>query len=264
MRHLLFLVLSAATVSAQDGAAIYKQRCAGCHDAPAARVPPFSALRAMDAASILRSLETGLMKTQAAGLTNSELYALVTYLASPARKSAAPPPAAAFCGSEAQPSSNASQAPHWSGWGGDTANTRFQNATSAGITAADVPKLKLKWAFALGDGTNARSQPAVADGRVFIAGLTGDVYSLDARTGCIHWTFAADAPVRTASRLRFEWRFCAESRNLLRRPAGERLCSGCNHRQVALEGSRGRSFCRLDHRRSAVAQRCVVRARGFL
>ena len=54
---------------AQDGAAIYKQRCAQCHDTPVARVPPVSALRAMDASAISRSLESGPMQTQAAGLT---------------------------------------------------------------------------------------------------------------------------------------------------------------------------------------------------
>ncbi len=198
MRYLLLLLLGAAMVFAQDGAAIYKQRCSGCHDTPGTRVPPFSALRAMDAGSILRSLETGLMKTQAAGLTNNQLYALVAYLASPTPKAVAPPPPAAFCGQAPQPLSGVSEGPRWTGWSVDATNTRFQNAASANLTAAEVPKLKLKWAFGLEDGTAVHSQPAVAGGRVFVAGLTGRVYSIDARTGCIQWTFDAVHPVRSA------------------------------------------------------------------
>ena len=33
----------------------------------------------------------------------------------------------------------------WNGWGGNVANTRYQK--NGGLTAADLPKLKLKWAF---------------------------------------------------------------------------------------------------------------------
>src|SRR5262249_58016064 len=54
----------------------------------------------------------------------------------------------------------ASQSASWAMWGADVRNTRFQSAP--GIAARDVPRLKLKWAFALGDVANARSQPTVA------------------------------------------------------------------------------------------------------
>jgi polyvinyl alcohol dehydrogenase (cytochrome) len=81
--------------------------------------------------------------------------------------------------------------PAWSGWGGPT-NARFQPAAAAGLTAAEVPRLKLRWAFGLAGHKNSYSQPAVAFGRVFVGGEDGTVYSLDARTGCVYWTFAAD------------------------------------------------------------------------
>ena len=35
---LIILMLSTQVLSAQDGAAIYKERCASCHEAPAERV----------------------------------------------------------------------------------------------------------------------------------------------------------------------------------------------------------------------------------
>ena len=38
--------------------------------------------------------------------------------------------------------------PAWNGWGNGTSNNRVPDGRQAGLTAADVPKLKLKWAFA--------------------------------------------------------------------------------------------------------------------
>lgn len=196
----LFLTTFGVTAGlAQDGAAIYKARCAGCHDTPTGRTPPLSALRSMGPKTILQSLESGPMKTQAAGLTNGELYAVVTYLAAPVQKSGeAVNSAASFCSAEPARASGTQQTASWKHWGMDVANTRFQGAAAAGISAEDVPKLKLKWAFGLGEGTAVHSQVAAGDGRVFVANLTGNVYSLDANTGCIRWTFKADAQVRTA------------------------------------------------------------------
>ena len=48
----------------------------------------------------------------------------------------------------------------WSGWGADIENTRYQRTEAAGITKADVPKLKLKWAFGFPLGISAYSPPA--------------------------------------------------------------------------------------------------------
>jgi polyvinyl alcohol dehydrogenase (cytochrome) len=195
MRSLILLVLVTVTVFAQDGSGIYKARCAGCHDNPAGRVPPLSALRAMTETTILQALETGSMQTQAQGLTSDERHVIAAYLASPTQKAAAPAPATAFCRSQTQ-LSPLPPSP-WKGWGADLANTRFQDAAAAGMTAADVARLKLKWAFGLGEGTAVRAQVAVARHRVFVANLTGQLLSLDASTGCIQWTFAVGSPLRS-------------------------------------------------------------------
>ena len=186
----------AALVFGQDGAAIYKERCAGCHDMPGERVPPTSALRAMSLLLIMNSLETGKMQLQAQGMTGAQRMAVATYLAAPS-SNATPPPASAFCSAKAKPISDLQRGPHWLGWSPQPDNTRFQDAKDAGISAADVPRLKLKWAFGLGDGINARAQPAVAGGRVFVADEVGKVYALDADSGCIVWTYGVGAPVRT-------------------------------------------------------------------
>src|SRR5439155_17559206 len=86
--------------------------------------------------------------------------------------------------------------PIWNGWGPSITNTRFQK--DAGLTAEQVPKLKLKWALGFPDATSAWAQPTIASGRVFVGSQNGTVFSLDAKTGCIYWTFAANGGVRTA------------------------------------------------------------------
>ena len=85
----------------------------------------------------------------------------------------------------------------WGGWSPSVTNSRYQDAKAAGLAAADVPRLKLKWAFNLGAVTMARGQPAVAGNRVFIGTLAGDVYAIDAASGCIHWAFKATAGMRS-------------------------------------------------------------------
>src|SRR4029079_11328098 len=78
----------------------------------------------------------------------------------------------------------------------DNDNSRFQ--TSPGLTADDAPKLALKWAFGFPNGNSAYRQPTVAGGRVFVGADTGFLYSLDAATGCVYWSFRAAAGIRTA------------------------------------------------------------------
>src|SRR4029079_6782299 len=63
--------------------------------------------------------------------------------------------------------------------------------------ADDAPKLTLKWAFGFPMGNSAYGQPSVVGGRVFVGSDTGFVYSLDAVSGCIYWSFRANAGVVT-------------------------------------------------------------------
>ena len=88
--------------------------------------------------------------------------------------------------------------PGWNGWGAGVTNARFQPADQAGLAAADVPRLRLKWAFGYPRSASAQSQPTVVGGRLFVASERGEVYALDAATGCTHWTFAAASGVRSA------------------------------------------------------------------
>ena len=197
MRACLLVLVSSCACFAQNGAALYQARCAKCHDVPAGRTPGVSVLRAMTTNAILRVLESGAMRVQAKGMNSRERIAVASYLSGGffKRESAPPPPQSAYCTEAAGTHSDAS--PGWNGFGAGLTNTRFQDAQAAGISASDVPNLKLKWAFSLGDVTSARGQPVVVDGRLFVASQANKLYALDAKSGCLYWIFDADAPVRS-------------------------------------------------------------------
>lgn len=221
-----FVFLVAGTAFAQNGAAVYRAHCASCRDSPSAHVPAESALRAMSEVQILGALQTGVMKTVGSSLTPQERQAVATYLAaSPTSPSV---PSSAFCNANARPFQYTSSAPRWDGWSTNVTNTRFQDSAAAGLTASDVPKLKLKWAFGLGTQSEARSQPAVAGGRLFFGTETGAVYSLDARSGCIYWTSKVDGSFRSAAVLGQAGR-------------GKRAAVyiGAGHNMYALDAARG-------------------------
>jgi polyvinyl alcohol dehydrogenase (cytochrome) len=82
--------------------------------------------------------------------------------------------------------------------GGGHCNTRFQPAAAAQLTAADVPRLKLKWAFGYPGAASGGTQPVVVGNRVYVGTAEGDLYSLDAKSGCVRWTFQAEAGIRSA------------------------------------------------------------------
>ena len=88
--------------------------------------------------------------------------------------------------------------PSWNGWGAGITNARFQDAKAAQITAGQVPKLKLKWAFGFPGAKAVYGQPTIVAGRVFLGVDTGFVYSIDARTGCVYWSYQAAGPVRSS------------------------------------------------------------------
>jgi polyvinyl alcohol dehydrogenase (cytochrome) len=88
--------------------------------------------------------------------------------------------------------------PAWNGWGADATNARFQLDKSAGIPANRASGLKLRWAFGFPAGSSMYGQPAVAAGHVFIGLNSGFVYSIDAASGCVHWSFQARSGVRNA------------------------------------------------------------------
>jgi polyvinyl alcohol dehydrogenase (cytochrome) len=99
------------------------------------------------------------------------------------------------CSSDLKPAPPHS--PSWESWGANSSNWRYQPADQAGISAATVPQLKLKWAFGIPNVKIVRSQPALFRGRVFVGGNDGTLYALDATSGCTFWATTASKPVRS-------------------------------------------------------------------
>ena len=187
----------------QDGSALYTRLCAQCHDSASGviRAPGRSVIMKMSPEEILLSMESGTMASFVRERSAAERRAIAEYLAGKPlgdKGTAARPLDSARCESETLAFDMPLKGPHWNGWGADLANSRFQTAEMAGLTQAQVPRLKLKWAFGYPGAVLANAQATVVGGRVFVGGGARKVYSLDAKTGCTYWMVETDASVRTA------------------------------------------------------------------
>jgi polyvinyl alcohol dehydrogenase (cytochrome) len=189
------LAADAESTAPADTAALWEARCSACHDHPHGRIPPhvlISTIRSPD--DIVFALSNGVMRRQAAGLSAEQIRALAVYLTGREPGAETRDRHANRCSTPAAPLHLADG--DWNGWGRDASNTRFQ--PTPGFTAAEVPRLKLKWAFAF-PGSTTFAQPVIVGGRVFAGGPQGRLYALDARTGCTLWSYEAGALVRTAA-----------------------------------------------------------------
>lgn len=178
-----------------EGAAIYAQRCANCHDFPSDRIPPrtyLSIIKTPD--QVVTALSQGLMKPMADGLTVEQIRQVATHLTGrPPGQAADPDPSANMCRRKGP--AIRLDAANWNGWGIDSDNSRFQR--NPGLRAADVPRLKVKWVFAY-PGAVVDGQPVYVSGRLFVTSRAGRVFSLDAKTGCTYWTHDTGGSLRTA------------------------------------------------------------------
>ncbi len=142
---------------------------------------------------IVRTLQSGVMKPEGSRLTPAQQLAVAEYLGT-AQTTVAQMRDGACRGDPDPPTADA----RWDGWGVDASNTRFQSPKAAGLTAAQVPSLRLKWAFGFPGAWATYGQPTAYGGKVFEGSENGTVYALDALTGCIYWTFKAADTVKTA------------------------------------------------------------------
>src|ERR1700674_1578795 len=181
--------------SSVSGADVYQKRCASCHDQAGSRAPSRDALQKLSAARILRTLDFGLMMAVAYPIKREEREAVANFLEPKAEES--PLPASAFC------SANISIMPGpsndtWAGWSPSASNARYQTADRAGLAPGQVRRLKLKWALGFPGDVTAFAAPSVVNGTLFVGSASGAVEAVDAKTGCIHWLFQANGPVRAA------------------------------------------------------------------
>jgi polyvinyl alcohol dehydrogenase (cytochrome) len=192
-RLLLVACFPVLLLNAQEPTRVFMQHCQRCHSPNSgAHAPLPDAMASIPWESILKSLESGVMKAQGASLTADERKAVARYLGKV--DSTVAPPMGGHCPADAKPTPGSA----WNGWGVDDWNTRFQPAAAALIDPGTVGRLRLKWAFGFPNGTTAFGQPTIVDGRLYTGSNDGTVYALDARSGCIYWMFQAQTLVRAA------------------------------------------------------------------
>jgi polyvinyl alcohol dehydrogenase (cytochrome) len=171
--------------------------CAGCHDRGTSGAPDRYALNRRSPEEVLAKITAGDHARHAQALTEFQKRVVAVYVGGrPLGALAAGDKAMMKHGCDSAGRFEPFMGSEWNGWGVDASNSRFQR--TPGLTAADMPKLTLKWAFGFPSGNSAYGQPSVVGGRVFVGADTGFVYSLDAKSGCVHWSFRASAGVRTA------------------------------------------------------------------
>ncbi|HVW69300.1 MAG TPA: PQQ-binding-like beta-propeller repeat protein, partial [Steroidobacteraceae bacterium] len=201
---------AAPGVARASGEAVFKRNCAACHlplqpgaegsgTVPGIRALPRELLVRFSPESILNTLTNGRMQVQAAPLSPSERRAVAVYASGRdfGAVEVLPENETNLCTEQllmGEPQGH----PSWNGWGNGPGNARFQPRSQGKLTAADLPRLELKWAFGFANVQTARPQPTVLGGRLFAPSENGHVYALNAHTGCRYWTYKAQAGIATA------------------------------------------------------------------
>jgi polyvinyl alcohol dehydrogenase (cytochrome) len=201
------------------GATVFGNVCGSCHGIQGTNdAMSQDMLKQLTPEKLYESMTTGTMRKHADAekLTDEQRVAIAEWVSGRRLGSTA------SGGAETMPNKCATSppvtnlsAPSWNGWSPDmTKNNRYQTAKAAGglgpresgatedlrrhgFSPAAVARLELKWAFGLPWTSSAYGQPTVVDGRVFIGSDSGYLYSLDADTGCVHWSFQAQAGLRS-------------------------------------------------------------------
>lgn len=180
---------------AMPGAAIFRDNCLGCHDGSVPKAPLTRMMGAMMPEAIVQALTSGVMRDVGEGLTSEQRIQVAEYLTSPRRYGDAASVKLPMCPAE-RAAFDYADGHEGVLWGVDAANTRLTGAKDA-IAAEDLPRLKLKWAFAFPNAQRVRSQPAMIGGAAIMGSHSGRVYALDRETGCVRWTFDAAGEVQT-------------------------------------------------------------------
>ncbi|MGR8920822.1 MAG: outer membrane protein assembly factor BamB family protein [Gammaproteobacteria bacterium] len=207
--HLLAAACAAAglalTATADDraiGKEAFEKACIACHgEQPVPRAKSREQFAEMPPEKIFDAQVTGLMALQASALSEIEKRAVAIYLSQVpwgSVKQEKVEEQLAMCTSTPPLTAADFEAPRWVGWGLDADNTHFQPGAHAGLTAADLDDLELKWSFGHAGATTVSTQPAVVGEWIFIGSPNGAVYALDKRRGCAHWKHATAGEVRGA------------------------------------------------------------------
>ena len=179
----------------RPGAPLYREHCAACHEGQVQKAPTHTFLSMLSADAIHAALTEGIMQIQASALDDAQKHLVAEYLSGESMGTVKPAPAPLCSGNAAR--FDLTRQPRVRGWGQTPDNRHFIPGEVAGLTAADVPRLQLKWALAYPSTVRVRSRPTFAYGALYTGSQDGTVYALDEHSGCIRWTYRATAEVRT-------------------------------------------------------------------
>jgi polyvinyl alcohol dehydrogenase (cytochrome) len=181
----------------ESGWATFQSQCFRCHTNQAGKAPTAWSIRQLTPEEIVAALNRP-SHTEGAALSDIQKRRVGEFMGGRplgSRNAGEAKSMANQCTAN-PPLRDPSSGPAWNGWGNDLSNSRFQPAAAARLSATDVSRLKLKWAFGLPKGETNNAQPTVVSGRVFMAGDNGYIYSVDAKSGCVYWSFQNGSIVR--------------------------------------------------------------------
>ncbi len=193
------LAMPGFSQEADTGEALFQARCAACHVEPeeGTHAPNVEDMALFTPNSIHAALVDGVMRLQATGMSDAEMRSVARYLTGSEVSDINLEVTGNLC-TDNPPLGNPQLYPSWNGWGPDVRNSRFQSAAQGGVTADDLPRLRLKWAYGLPGEGQPRGQPAIVAGRLFVGNRAGALHALDAKTGCTYWTFLPRSGIRSA------------------------------------------------------------------
>ena len=209
---LLFAVLSGVGILAfgqQDddlthpqgtnlGIHTFSGKCAPCHDTGKGGAPDRYSLNRNTPEEVYASMTSGTMAEFAKGLSELEIRVVAVYVGGRPFGSAREGDASLMpnqCSAH-PPLSDDLKTSSWNGWGFDLSNSRYQ--PSPGLSGGGCPPPETEMGLRFSECKFHVRATGGGGGRVFIGSDAGFLYSLDAATGCVHWSFKANAGIRTA------------------------------------------------------------------
>ena len=182
------------------GSTIFGNYCENCHGKIETAISPAS-MKKMTPEHIYEVLTTGAMVPMAKDLTDQQKRDIAEWVGGRKLDAGAVGDASKMpnqCSTSADVK-DLTSVPSWNGWSpGHEGRSLPGPQTAAGITADKISTLHLSWAFALPGADSVYGQPTVVDGKVYVSSDAGFIYSLDAKTGCVHWSYPVGIGVRSA------------------------------------------------------------------
>ncbi|MBP9235555.1 MAG: hypothetical protein KBF30_12840, partial [Hyphomonadaceae bacterium] len=189
--------------SPHPGEAVYKQRCASCHDNPeATRAPSRATLARMASGNISNALIAGKMIAQGVGLSSADVSYVSDYLSEAAAVSDDWITAMRCPADRATPKLTAT--PTVVAFGFDQQNHRNLSYAQAGMKPGDLTNLEVAWVVAFPDAVSMRSQAAVVGNTIFlpVGESKNRLFAFDVSDKakpCIQWVHNGERAFRTST-----------------------------------------------------------------